>query len=280
MPGCRQSTTKIPRRSTHPLALIGRRVRGSRRPIVPAGRRAVGAETIQDGFVSRLVRHQDLVPVRQGVGRSLELVGGHPGVGAAAYEDLPQGDRFVDTQVGLDVLLHHPDDLGHLRDGVPPEGLAPQGGYQLLLALYAVEVSASCAAIARVQEGVAAVQVLESIPHPPPGWELVLHVHLDPTHGVHDLTKALEIDYRVVVYRDFGVVLQRADGLLDPAVEVGGVDPILHPRLYLYQEVPGHREQLDLPRTGNEAHEHYGVGPGPVDLLLLAIGRPLVHTQD
>jgi len=117
---------------------------------VPGHGGAVVAEVLKDPLVGLLVGYEDLVPVRQRLGLSLELVELHPAVCAAPHERPSERDRLEGTEVRLDVLVHDFDDGGELGDGVPSEGLLAQRGNQPLLAPYAVEVSAGAAPVAGV----------------------------------------------------------------------------------------------------------------------------------
>src|SRR4028118_128657 len=95
--------------------------------------------------------------------------------------------------------------------------------------------------------------------------------------GVDRLREAPEVRGGVSVYGDTGQVLHHRHRPLRAAVEVGGVDAILHPRLHFHQEIPRHRECLDLPGPRAYPNQHHRVRVGR---RTLAGARSPVHPED
>src|SRR5829696_6469410 len=118
---------------------------------------ALVAEIRQDGFVGLLVRHEDLVPVLQGLRRALELGSRHLGIAAPAYEEPAEGERLVEAEIGLNVPVHDPRNSGQSGRRVPAQSLAAERCDQALLALYPIQVSPGRLSIASVEERLGAV---------------------------------------------------------------------------------------------------------------------------
>src|SRR5918997_2103764 len=234
------------------------------------------AELVEDCLIGFLVRYEDLFSVGEGLRGALELLGGHLGVSSPADEDLAEGDGSVEIQVGLDVLVHDIHDLGQCLDGVPPQGLATEGSDELSLALHAVDVSTGSASVPGVDQGLVAVEPLHAFAHAPLLGELAdSYINPDPADRVDYSLETLEIHDCVMVYGYAGVVLQRVDRLTDTAVVVGGVYLVTLFRLYLDEEIPRNREQLDVSCLRHHLHEHDGIRAAPH---LLAV-RPRVHAK-
>src|SRR5215208_6718537 len=234
------------------------------------------AELVEDGLIGVFVRYEDLFSVGEGLRDAFELLGGHLSVSSSADEDLAQGDGSVEVQVGLDVLVHDLHDLGQCLDSVPPQGLATEGSDELPLALHTVDVGTGGASVSGVDQGFVAVEPLHVLAHTPLlGEQAVSYINPDPAHRVDDCLETLEIHDGVMVYGYARVVLNRVDRLIDAAVVVGGVYLVLFSRLYLDEEIPGYREQLDVSCLRHHLHEHDGIRAAPH---LLAV-RPRVHAE-
>src|SRR5215203_2273997 len=234
------------------------------------------AELVEDGLIGVFVRYEDLFSVGEGLRDAFDLLGGHLSVSSSADEDLAQGDGSVEVQVGLDVHVHDLRDLGQCLDGVPPQGLTAESSDELPLALHAVEVGTGGASVPGVDQGFVAVEPLHAFAHAPLLGELaVTYINPDPVHRVDDSLETLEIHDGVMVYGYARVVLQRVDRLIDAAVVVGGVYFVPFSRLYLDEEIPRYREQLDVSCLRHHLHEHDGIRAAPH---LLAV-RPRVHAK-
>src|SRR5918994_6719895 len=234
------------------------------------------AELVEDGLIGVFVWYEDLFSVGEGLRGTLELLGGHLGVSSLADEDLAQGDGSVEIQVGLDVLVHDQHDLGQGLDGVPPQSLAAKGANELPLALHAVEVGTRGSSVPGVDQGFVAVEPLHAFTHTPLLGELaVSYIDPDPAHRVDDSLETLEIHDGVMVYGYARVVLQRVDRLIDAPVVVGGVYLVPFSRLYLDEEIPRYREQLDVSYLRHHLHEHDGIRAAPHFLAV----RPRVHPK-
>src|SRR5215208_6239765 len=234
------------------------------------------AELVEDGLIGVFVRYEDLFSVGEGLRDAFELLGGHLSVSSSADEDLAQGDGSVEVQVGLDVLVHDLHDLGQCLDSVPPQGLATEGSDELPLALHTVDVGTGGASVSGVDQGFVAVEPLHVLAHTPLlGEQAVSYINPDPAHRVDDSLETLEIHDGVMVYGYVRVVLNRVDRLIDAVVVVGGVYLVLFSRLYLDEEIPGYREQLDVSCLRHHLHEHDGIRAAPH---LLAV-RPRVHAK-
>src|SRR5215208_5009133 len=205
------------------------------------------AELVEDGLIGVFVRYEDLFSVGEGLRDAFELLGGHLSVSSSADEDLAQGDGSVEVQVGLDVLVHDLHDLGQCLDSVPPQGLATEGSDELPLALHTVDVGTGGTSVSGIDQGFVAVEPLHVLAHTPLlGEQAVSYINPDPAHRVDDSLETLEIHDGVMVYGYVRVVLNRVDRLIDAVVVVGGVYLVLFSRLYLDEEIPGYREQLDV----------------------------------
>src|SRR5829696_6390674 len=234
------------------------------------------AKLVEDGLIGVFVWYEDLFSVGEGLRDALELLGGHLGVSSLTDEDLAEGYGSVDIQVGPDVLVHDLHDLGQCLDGVPPQGLAAKGANELPLALHAVEVGTRGASVPGEDQGFVTVEPLHVLAHAPfLGEQAVSYINPDPAHRVDDSLETLEIHDGVMVYGYACVILQRVDRLIDAAVIVGGVYLVPFSWLYLDEEVPGYREQLDVSCLRHHLHEHDGIRTAPH---LLAV-RPRVHAE-
>src|SRR5215207_1114603 len=234
------------------------------------------AELIENGLIGVFLWYEDLFTVGEGLRGAFELLGGHLGVSSSADEDLAQRDGSVEIQVRLNVLVHDLHDLGQCLDGMPPQGLATEGSDELPLALHAVDVGTGGASVSGVDQGFVAVEPLHVFAHTPLLGELaVSYINPDPAHRVDHSLETLEIHNGVMVYGYARVVIQRVDRLIDAAVVVGGVYLVLFSRLYLDEEIPGYREQLDVSCLRHHLHEHDGIRAAPH---LLAV-RPRVHAK-
>src|SRR5215218_9297234 len=168
-----------------------------------------------------------------------------------------------DTQVRVDVLVGDLYDLGHPGDGVPPDGLFAQCGQQALLTIYTVEVAAGSTAVTGVEERLAPAEPLYALAHVPLlGEHAVPDVYLDPAYGGYDLLEPFEIRNDVAVHLNAREPFHHYPGLLDAAIGVGGIDPVLHFGLDLDIEVAGDGEELDVSSRRGYPHEHDGVGAG------------------
>src|SRR5215207_4151909 len=234
------------------------------------------AELVEDGLIGVFVWYEDLFSVGEGLRGALELLGGHLGVSSLTDEDLAEGYGSVDIQVGPDVLVHDLHDLGQCLDGVPPQGLAAEGSDELPLALHAVEVGTRGASVPGVDQSLVAVEPLHVFAHAPLLGELaVSYINPDPVHRVDDSLETLEIHDGVMVYGYARVVLQRVDRLINAAVVVGDVYFVLFARLYLDEEIPRNREQLDVSYLRPHLHEHDGTRAAPHPPAV----RPRVHAK-
>src|SRR5215212_6987701 len=229
------------------------RVVGSRPgPLLP--------EVLQDGFVGLFVGHEHLRPVVQCGGVAPQLRAGQVAISAVQYEGSGERDCLPNTEVRVDVLVSGPEDGWHLGHRVPPERLPAQGGQQLLLVVYPVQVGPRRAPVAGVEEGFAAAEALHALAHVPLlGEHVVSHVYLHPAYDVYNLLEALEVHYYVVVHGDAREPLHHASRLVHAPVGVGGVDLVLHPGFDLDVEVARNGEQLYLPRGRRDANEHHGI---------------------
>src|SRR5829696_5777265 len=236
------------------------------------------AKLVEDGLIGVFVWYEDLFSVGEGLRDALELLGGHLGVSSLTDEDLAEGYGSVDIQVGPDVLVHDLHDLGQCLDGVPPQGLAAKGASELPLALHAVEVGTRDASVPGEDQGFVTVEPLHVLAHAPFLGELaVSYIDPDPAHRVDDSLETLEIHEGVMVYGYARVVLQRVDRLINAAVvvSVSRVYFVLFSRLYLNEEIPRYREQLDVSCLWHHLHEHDGIRAAAH---LLAV-RPRVYTE-
>src|ERR671920_1266752 len=219
------------------LALGGCAV-APRRLLAPGVLRgAAVAEVLEDPLVGPLVGYEDRIPVRQDLGLAFELVGPHPAALTAPHECPSKRDRLFGAQVRVDVLVHYFDDGGQLGDRVPPKYLFAQRADQPLLAPYAIEVSAGGAPVAGVGQCLKPVELLPSgryvhaaAVYPDP--YRVPYLQRDTSQGVDHVLEAPEIYDSVAVYVNAGQVLHHRRCPPGAAVEVGGVDAVLHPWLY------------------------------------------------
>src|SRR5215211_6728605 len=78
-----------------------------------------------------------------------------------------------------------------------------------------------------------------------------------------------------MVYGYVRVVFHGVDRLIYTSVVVGSVYAVLLSWPYLDVEIPGHREQLDVPCLGVDLHEHNGVRAAPH----LLVVWPRVHAK-
>src|SRR5215212_801839 len=183
---------------------------------------------------------------------------------AAADEDLAQGDGSFEVEVGLHVFVHDLRGRGELLDYVPPQGLATKRRHELALALHPVEVPTRCSPVAGVEESLAPAEPLHALAHVPfLGEDSVPDIDPDAVHGIDDLPEALEIYCGVVIDGDARVILQGVDRLVDAAVVVGSVDPVLPPRFDFDVEVARDGEQLHVSRFRHDLNKHDGVRAAP-----------------
>src|SRR5215210_6052561 len=127
--------------------------------------------------------------------------------------------------------------------------------------IYTVEVSAGGPAVTGVEERLTPAESLYSLAHVPfLGEHVVSDVYLDPAYGGYDLLEPFEIRDNVAVYLDAREPFYHLSGLLDAAIRVGGVDPVLHPRLDLDIEVARDGEELDVSGRRGYLREHDRIG--------------------